>query len=130
MAKKKSIKSYKADSLRKNIKDLRTKAGLNQKELGDKMGIDQKVISSIESGRRTLSAEELVKLSEIYNISLDEIVNSDSPQTEGKLKESDGEYNVELKKGKEIVSKSEGKVTITFECTREEAIRVFQILGI
>jgi transcriptional regulator with XRE-family HTH domain len=54
--------------------DLRKKAGLSQEELGNKLDISRQTISKWEMGKSTPELDKLVSLSEIFNVSLDELV--------------------------------------------------------
>lgn len=59
------------------IKRLRETAGLSQKDLSGSLGINRVSLSQIESGERKISAEELIKLSNIFNVSTDVLLNLD-----------------------------------------------------
>ncbi|HAV10701.1 MAG TPA: XRE family transcriptional regulator [Dehalococcoidia bacterium] len=56
------------------IKVLRTNAGISQQKLADMLGISRPAITQIESGERKVSSGELVKLSEILNTSVEQLV--------------------------------------------------------
>ncbi len=58
-------------SLGKNIKKLRVESGFSQQRLADLLGLSRPTISQIETGERKLSADELIKLSDIFNISVE-----------------------------------------------------------
>jgi transcriptional regulator with XRE-family HTH domain len=55
--------------LGKNIKKYREAAGLNQQKLAELLGVLRPTISQIENGERKLTAGELIKVSKIFNIS-------------------------------------------------------------
>lgn len=57
------------------IKILREKAVMSQDMLSQKMGISRPAVSQIESGERKISAEELQKLSHIFHVSVDDLLN-------------------------------------------------------
>lgn len=57
------------------IKMLREKTGMSQDMLSQKMGISRPAISQIESGERKISADELQKLSHIFHVSVDNLLN-------------------------------------------------------
>jgi len=57
-----------------NIKRLRKAHGLTQVELAKKLGATQKVVTSYENNQRTPTLEKLEKLSQIFDVSIDEIV--------------------------------------------------------
>lgn len=54
--------------------DLRKKSGLSQEELGYKLDVSRQTISKWEMGKSTPELDKLVTLSEIFNVSLDELV--------------------------------------------------------
>lgn len=60
-----------------NINYLRKGKGLSQKELGDFIGKTKAAISSYENGESTPTFENLLKLSEIFSVSLDDLVFKD-----------------------------------------------------
>lgn len=59
----------------KRIKELREQLEISQQRLAELLNISRPAISQIESGERKISAEELKKLSEIFCIPLDSLLN-------------------------------------------------------
>ena len=53
------------------LKELRTQAGLTQKQLAEQIGITKSVVSFYELRERTPSPEVLVKLASIFHVSCD-----------------------------------------------------------
>jgi len=53
----------------------RTKLGITQAQLANKINISPIIYSHIESGRRELKILEFVKLSKFLNIKIDEIID-------------------------------------------------------
>jgi transcriptional regulator with XRE-family HTH domain len=72
------------------IRELRLKVGMSQQKLAEILGVSRPTISQIENGERKIFADELIKLSETFNISVDSLLNIEkSPQVileEGKKK--------------------------------------------
>jgi len=64
---------YKKLGLR--IKEFRESAGISQQELAEKLDISRPTISQIESGDRKVAADELIKLSQIFNLSVDGLLD-------------------------------------------------------
>jgi len=64
-------------SLGQRIKQIRKSLGLSQQALAEKLGISRPSISQIENGERKVCAEELKKLAEIFNLSVDALIDSD-----------------------------------------------------
>lgn len=60
-----------------NIKTLRKKAGLTQEALAEQMGIKRSLIGAYEEGRAEPRINNLVKLSEVFNIPIDVLVQKD-----------------------------------------------------
>jgi transcriptional regulator with XRE-family HTH domain len=61
--------------LGKRIKSLREELRMSQQGLADLLGISRPIISQIENGERKTCTDELIKLSEIFNISVESLLN-------------------------------------------------------
>ncbi len=83
-------------SLGQRIKQIRESLGLSQQALAEKLGVSRPSISQIENGERKVCAEELKKLAEIFNLSVDALLD---PGKEPKImiKESREVYETEAK---------------------------------
>lgn len=55
------------------IRDLREDNDLKQKELAEYLSIDQSTYSDYENGRINVPIEQLIKIADYYNVSLDYI---------------------------------------------------------
>lgn len=53
------------------LKQLRLKKGLTQTELGEKVGVKQNTFTNWENGKREPSFENLIKLADLLEVSLD-----------------------------------------------------------
>ncbi|MEM1406303.1 MAG: helix-turn-helix transcriptional regulator [Bacteroidota bacterium] len=60
-----------------NIKKLREQKGLLQKQVAEELGIGNSNYSKIENGIREITVKELQKLSKLFDMSIDQIVNFD-----------------------------------------------------
>lgn len=60
----------------KFLKDLRMEQNLTQEQLGEKIGVTNKTISRWENGNYMPPIENLQALSELYNISINEILSA------------------------------------------------------
>ena len=66
------------------VLEQRTKLGLKQAELGAKVGLSHKAISTIESGKRGTSLDKLVELSYTFRVSTDYLLGiTDDPTWRG-----------------------------------------------
>ena len=66
----------------RRLKDLRTDNDLVQKEVADLLGIDQRVYSNYETGKREIPTRFVIKLADFYKTSTDYILgrtNNPSP---------------------------------------------------
>lgn len=57
-----------------NLKYYRKKAGKTQKEVADFLGLVQQSYGHYETGKRQIPAENLLKLADLYNVSIDDLV--------------------------------------------------------
>lgn len=60
------------------LKEIRIKRGLTQKELSEKLNIKQNTISSYEIGAIQPSIENLIKLADLLEVSVDTLLGHDS----------------------------------------------------
>ena len=58
-----------------NLKLARKGAGLTQKQVAEKLGVVESCYANWEQGRTEPNVENLRKLSEIFDISLDDLIN-------------------------------------------------------
>ena len=56
------------------IKQLRQNIGLSQEQFSDLLKINRVAVSQIESGARKITAEEITKIAEVFNISTDTLL--------------------------------------------------------
>jgi len=63
--------------LAKRIKELRVQAGWKQVDLAEKTGIDRNMISYYENGKYLPSADALLKIAEIFDVSIDYLLIED-----------------------------------------------------
>lgn len=57
------------------IKELRENAGMSQQKLAELLGVLRPTISQIENNERKISADELIKLSDIFGVSVENLLN-------------------------------------------------------
>jgi len=56
------------------IKEVRIKIGISQQKLAGMLGVSRPTITQIESGERKVSSDELIKLAEIFDITIDHLI--------------------------------------------------------
>ncbi len=57
-----------------NLREIRIKHNLTQKELANKLGILERTISYWESGKRECDLDTLIRLADLFNVSIDDLV--------------------------------------------------------
>ena len=62
-------------SIAENIREIREQKGLRQKEVYTFLEIGKSVYSKIENGGREPTVQELVKLSKLFDMTVDQIIN-------------------------------------------------------
>ena len=58
-----------------NIKNIREEKGLLQKQVAIHIGVDKSTYSKIEKGTREITVKELHKIAQLFNMTIDQIVN-------------------------------------------------------
>ena len=71
------------------LKDARRFCGLSQEELADKIFVTRQTISNWENEKNYPDIKSLVMLSNLFNISLDNLVKGDLEEMKKQIKESD-----------------------------------------
>lgn len=80
------------------IKQRRTAAGISQEELADLIFISRQTLSNWETGKTYPDINSLLRLSEVFHVSLDELVKGDIKAMEEQIKKEDIEiYRRETK---------------------------------
>lgn len=67
-------------SLRDRVHELRKERGWSQAELANKIGADAGQISRYENGRITPSADAIVRLAEVFDVTTDYLLIEDAPR--------------------------------------------------
>ena len=60
-----------------NIRELRTKANMTQKELGEKTGISERTIGHYENSKRQIRLETAVIIAEALGATLEELIQTE-----------------------------------------------------
>ena len=64
------------------LRPLRKSKGLTMKQLGKMVDVSESMIGLIETGKRNPSYETLLKLGEVFNCSVDDLINNKVPITD------------------------------------------------
>lgn len=67
-----------ATSIKNKIKNIRELRNYTQQYMADQLGITQAGYSKIEKGKTIISYAKLVEISEIFEVSIEDIINFDS----------------------------------------------------
>lgn len=71
--------------IHERLKQARKYLNLSQEYVATQMGLQRTAITAIELGQRNVSSEELKKFSELYGLSLDELVYGEDEDSEVKV---------------------------------------------
>ena len=63
--------------LGQNLKDIRIKNKYNQEDIAEQLGVTKQTISNWEKGKRTPDIDSLIKLANIYQVTLDSLIGID-----------------------------------------------------
>jgi len=88
-------------SLGKRIKKLRDEADLSQEKFSQRLKMSRVSISQIENGVRKLTAEEIIIIAKLFNISSDALLNLEE------------DIKVVLEEGKKITPKKKREIRIS-----------------
>ena len=67
------------EALGKKLYELRKKHGLSQEELAERLGVSRQAVSKWECGESLPDTDNLITISKIYGVSLDELVGNTEP---------------------------------------------------
>jgi len=99
--------------LGQRIKEFRERSGISQQKLAEMLGVSRPTISQIENGERRISADELIKLSEIFNLSVESLLDLEK-QPEVILREGKKEKKVKPQIRISVPQKNLGKFKEVF----------------
>ena len=63
--------------------ELRKQKGFSQEELANRLNVSRQTVSKWEVGESTPDMEKLVAISDLFGVSLDELVKGEEPEPEG-----------------------------------------------
>lgn len=72
-------------SFAEKLVSLRRACGWSQEELGERLGVTRQTVSKWELGATTPEMEKLAAISELFGVSVDELIKGESPLNEEKL---------------------------------------------
>lgn len=75
--------------IRKQIQERRTAAGISQEELAERLYVTRQTLSNWETGKTYPDINSLLRLSDLFHISLDELVKGDLQAMEEQIKKED-----------------------------------------
>lgn len=65
------------EQIGKKVQILRTKEGLSQVQFGKLFGMTQNMVTNIETGKRTINYDELIKIADYYGVTTDYIIKTE-----------------------------------------------------
>lgn len=70
------------NNLPENLYELRKRAGLSQEDFADKLGVSRQAVSKWERGEAYPDTENLIAISEMFDVTIDELLKSSRIHTE------------------------------------------------
>lgn len=101
------------------LKIAREKAGLTQQQIADRMDIDKSTYCGYETGKRQPDVRKIKQLSEVLNVSADDLLEIKIEKTTGIS--SDGKYNGILEKLDRLTSAQVCRVEGFIDCMLMDA---------
>lgn len=100
--------------------DYRKKNNLSQEELAEKIGVSRQAVSKWERAEASPDTDNLIRLAEVYGVSLDELIKGETPVDNEKPEPDSNttyveEDRVSFKNGLHVDSKNGDKVDIGFK---------------
>ena len=95
--------------LQENLIRLRKQKGYSQEELAYQLGVSRQSVSKWESGSSIPELDRLVEISELYGVTLDELVKGESSIAQGMIVTDEQLHRV-IRKSKEFEYKSHLKI--------------------
>ena len=101
----------------KFLKELRKEKGLTQEQLGEKVGVTNKTVSRWENGHYLPPVECLSIMSELYNVSINEMIAGqrlEKEEFEALISATDNNLSEALELSESVYKKRERSLTIAF----------------
>lgn len=73
------------DDIYERIKENRKRMGLTQTELGKELGVQKSAIQKYESGQNHYKLETIIKLSQVFGISVSTLIGEPPPKTDDRF---------------------------------------------
>ena len=112
------------------LKDLRNEKGMTQEQLGEKIGVSNKTISRWETGNYMPPVDCLNMLSDIYNISINEILAGERASGDEFTKIAEHNITVTLKELEEDYKTFEKKMIFILVVTTLLTITILALLPV
>ena len=74
-----------AEFLNNNVKFLRTAKNISQQKLADEIGVDRSTVSRIENGEIETTIDNAVRIADVLNVSLNDLVSKDLSFDNGEI---------------------------------------------
>ena len=65
------------EQIGQKVRILRTKEGLSQAKFGNLFGMTQNMVTNVETGKRILNYDELIKIADYYGVTTDYIIKTE-----------------------------------------------------
>lgn len=106
-------------TFKERIKELRTESNITQAELAAKLGKGESAIRTWETGRAKPDVDTLIKLSKIFDCSVDYLLGTSLAKKINPLHELNSELN-KIDTEISITEKEKGNLLLTYQATAEK----------
>lgn len=108
-----------------NIHYLRNKSNLELEYIGNKLGYHKETIEDIENGRRRADAYDVIKLSKIFNVSADDLLNKDLGKNEKYTKEETKEKITKILDNSDLEENKKNMIAtmVNMVCEEKESVQ-------
>ena len=110
------------------LKELRKEKGLTQEQLGEKVGVTNKTVSRWENGNYMPPVECLEMLSDLYGVSINEIVSGQRLEPDQFPDAAESNLKGALELSEEAYRKSEKRLSVTMAISTVLAIAIILLL--
>ena len=112
----------------KFLKELRNEKNMTQEQLGEKLGVTNKTVSRWENGNYMPPVECLILLSDIYEISINEILSGERISVDSFKEKADENLTIVLEKVEQENKKFENKMLFILAISTLLAIAIIVLL--
>lgn len=98
----------------KRLFEYRKANGFSQEELAEKIGVSRQAISKWERGESSPDTENLIALSRLYNVTIDEMINTENEPVKAEKSTDDEQHTMPNDNGKDDTDSEPANAHVSF----------------